>query len=161
MASLAPTPPTSVLEDFRNLVGRLRQSEAFQHYLSQRKERVALLVVLCVTLSLACASGLITSVLGLRPIIVLAAVLAVPFVLLGSLALLLYALFSWLENVALAQALHHGRPELPRVPWGFAAVFVFVPLLLLAIRMPLVALPLLALSAAAPVLYLRFERQKR
>jgi Flp pilus assembly protein TadB len=47
------------------------------------------------------------------------------------------------------------------VPWGFAAVFVFVPLLLLAIRIPLVALPLLALSAAAPVLYLRFERQKR
>jgi len=161
MASLAPTPLGSVLDDVRNLIGRLRHSEAFQHYLAQRKERVALLVVLCLTLSLACASGLITFVLGLRPIIVLAAVLATPFVLLGSLALLLYALFSWLENVALAQALHHGRPELPRVPWGFAAVLVLAPLLLLALRMPAVALPLLVLAAAAPVLYLRFERQKR
>ena len=77
-------------------------------------------------------------------------VLATPFVLLGSLALLLYTLFSWLENVALARALHHGRPELPRVPWGFAAVFVLAPLLLLALRMPAVALPLLIVTAAAP-----------
>jgi hypothetical protein len=161
MATLARSSLTSVLEDARNLVTRLRQSEAFQHYLAQRKERIALLVVLCVTLSLACASGLITFVLGSRPIIVLAAVLATPFVLVGSFALLLYTLFSWLENVALAQALHHGRPQLPRVPWGFAAVFVLAPLLLLAFRMPAVALLLLILTAAAPVLYLRFERQKR
>src|SRR5262245_48051110 len=110
MATMAKQPPTGFLEDVRNLIGRVQHGEAFRRYLSGRRERIALLIVLCVTLSIACASGLILFVLGMKPLVVLLAVLATPFVLLGSFVLLLYSLLSWLENVALVRALHHGKP---------------------------------------------------
>ena len=161
MATIAPQrAATGFLDDVRNLIARVQHGEAFGRYLAGRKERIALLIALCVTLSIGCASGLILFVLGLRPIVVLAAVLATPFVLLGSLALLLYALFSWLENVALAHALHRGKPGLPHLPWALLTAFVFVPFLLLLIRAPAAALPLAAIAAAAPFLYLHFERKK-
>src|SRR4051812_2296795 len=163
MATMAPqrASTTGFLDDVRNLIARVQHGQAFGRYLAGRKERIALLIILCVTLSIGCASGLILFVLGMRPIVVLAAVLAVPFVLLGSLALLLFALFSWLENVALADALHHGRPALPRLPWPLAGGLVFVPFALLLVRAPLIGLPLAVIAAAAPFAYLYFERQKR
>jgi hypothetical protein len=162
MATMAPRRAASnFLDDVRNLIARVTQGEAFSRYLDGRKERIALLVALCVTLSIGCASGVILFVLGMRPILVLLAVLAVPFVLLGSLAILLYALFSWLENVALVAALHHGKPSVPQLPWPLVAAFVGVPFLLLLVRAPLIGIPLGAMAAAAPFLYLRFERRKR
>jgi len=85
----------------------------------------------------------------------------VPFVLLGSLALLLYALFSWLENVALVAALHHGKPAVPQLPWPLVAAFVGVPFLLLLVRAPVIGIVLGAMAAAGPYLYLHFERRKR
>ena len=165
MAKQSPTgakqSPTAFLEEVRNLIGRMQHGEAFRRYLGERRERIALLVVLCVTLSIACASGVILFVLGLRPIVVLVAVLATPFVLLGSFVLLLYALFSWLENVALVQALHHGKPGVPPLPWALLGALVFLPLLLLLVKAPLVALLLAAIAAGAPFAYLYFERRKR
>jgi len=152
---------SNFLDDVRNLIGRVQNGEAFSRYLSGRKERIALLVALCVTLSIGCASGVILFVLGMRPILVLVAVLAVPFVLLGSLALLLYALFSWLENVALVAALHHGKPKVPNLPWPLVAAFVGVPFLLLLVRAPVIGMVLGAMAAAGPYLYLHFERRKR
>src|SRR5712671_2986279 len=131
MATMAPHhTAVGFLEEVRNLIERMRHGEALRRYLGGRRERIALLVVLCVTLSIGCASGLILFVLGMRPLVVLAAVLATPFVLLGSFALLVYSLFAWLENVALAQALHRGKPALPQLPWPLLAAFVFAPLLL-------------------------------
>jgi hypothetical protein len=44
------------------------------------------------------------------------------------------------------------------VPWLLAALFVGLPLALLLGEAPAVALPLLALLVAAPVVYARFER---
>ena len=153
--------PAGFLEDVRNLIGRMQHGEAFRRYLGGRRERIAPLVVLCVTLSIACASGVILFVLGMRPIVVLVAVLATPFVLIGSFALLLYSLFAWLENVALVQALHHGKPGVPPLPWALLGGFVFLPFLLLLVKAPLVALILGALAAGAPFAYLYFERRKR
>ena len=162
MATMAPQPPAGILHDVRNLVARLQHGEVFRHYLRKRRERVALLALLCIVLGVACASGVILFVLGLRPLFVLAALLASPFVLMGSTVLLLYVAFSWLENLALAHALHHpGKAALPPVPWVLATVFVFVPFLLLVMRAPGIALALGVLAAAAPIAYLRFERQKR
>jgi hypothetical protein len=152
---------TNFLDDARNLIDRVLHGEAFGRYLAGRKERIALLVALCVTLSIGCASGVILFVLGMRPILVLLAVLAVPFVLLGSLAMLLYALFSWLENVALVAALHHGKPTVPQLPWPLVAAFVGVPFLLLLVRAPVIAIVLGAMAAGGPFLYLHFERRKR
>jgi len=152
---------SNFLDDVRNLIARVQNGEAFTRYLAGRKERIALLVALCVTLSIGCTSGVILFVLGMRPILVLLAVLAVPFVLLGSLALLLYALFSWLENVALVAALHHGKPALPQLPWALVAAFVGVPFMLLLVRAPLIGILLGAMAAAGPLLYLHFERRKR
>lgn len=158
---MAKQSPAGFLEDARNLIGRMQHGEAFRRYLSGRRERVAPLVVLCVTLSIACTSGMILFVLGMKPIVVLLAVLATPFVLLGSFALLLYTLFSWLENVALMRALHHGKPDVPRLPWALLGAFVLLPFLLLVVKMPLVGLPLAAVTAGAPFAYLHFERRKR
>ena len=161
MTTMAKQSAAGFLEEVRNLIGRVQHGEAFRRYLGARRERIAPLVVLCVTLSIACASGVILFVLGMRPIVVLVAVLATPFVLLGSFALLLYALFSWLENVALMQALHHGRPGVPQLPWALLGALVFLPFLLLLVKAPFVALPLAALAAGAPFAYLYFERRKR
>ena len=165
MATMAPERSAAgILHDVRNLVARIQHGEVFRHYLARRKVRVALLVILCALLSVACASGVIAFVLGSRPILVLMAVLASPFVLLGSLLLLLYGLFSWLENLALARALpraHPDRAALPHLPWGATTALVFIPFVLLVVRNPAIGLPLAAIAAAAPFLYLRFERQKR
>jgi hypothetical protein len=160
METMASRPTTGILQDVRNLAARLQHGGVFRHYLRKRRERVALLVVLCVAISFACTSGVILFVLGSRPIFVLVGVLASPFVLLGSLVVTLYVAFSWLENLALAHALPHAaKPALPAIPWGPAALFVLAPFALLVLREPAVGLLLGALAVGAPVLYARFDKQ--
>jgi len=48
--------------------------------------------------------------------------------------------------------------NIPPVPWVLAAIFLFAPLVILAIVAWKVALPLILLAALAPVLCWRLDR---
>jgi hypothetical protein len=97
------------------------------------RERVALVVpagLLMAVTSIACAAATVLFLGGTRSLLVLLAMLLVPFVLVGSFLVQTFIFFSWLENRALAQALHR-KAQLPRVPWLYAALFLVLPLIML------------------------------
>ena len=87
-----------------------------------------------------------------------------PFVLLGSFFVETFVFFSWLEGRALAQAL--GRRSrtpfdfgaMPRVPWVLAALFLGLPLLLLAAVSLTAALVLILLAVLIAAAIARFDR---
>ncbi|MGH8725373.1 MAG: hypothetical protein ACREU1_10995, partial [Burkholderiales bacterium] len=113
---------------------------------------------------------------GARPVLVLFGILLMPFVLIGSLFVQSYVFASWLEGRAWAKALpHRAAPaqnrlslwlksrlradigSAPPVPWALAAVFVLLPLVMLALLSVKVALALIVLHVAAPILFARFD----
>jgi hypothetical protein len=167
----------SPLEDALGLVRRYRELDSFQDYIGANLRLVAPAGVLIVVAAIACGLTPIILLVGVRPAASLAGLLLAPVVLLGSLFVLALVFFSWLEERALVKSLGHrtGRApgrlarwlkrklradlgKAPRVPWLLAAIFVLAPLALLAGAAPGVALPLIVLLVAAPVLYARFER---
>jgi len=165
------------LEDAVGLVRRYRELAPFQDYVGANLRLVAPACVLMLVAAIACGLTPIMLLVGTQPAAALAGLLLAPFALAGSLFVLALVFFSWLEERALARSLGHrtaGAPgrlarwirkklradlgKAPRVPWLLAAVFVALPLVLLAGRAPLVALAVVLALAAAPVLYARFER---
>lgn len=165
------------LEDAVGLVRRYREVEPFQDYVGANLRLIAPACVLLLVAAVACGLTPIMLLVGAQPAASLAGLLLAPFALAGSLFVLALVFFSWLEERALARSLGHrtaGTPgrlarwirkklradlgKAPRVPWLLAAVFVALPLALLAARAPLVTLVLLLALAAAPILYARFER---
>ena len=107
--------------------------------------------------------------------LVLLAILLAPFVLIGSFFVQMYVFGAWLENRALAQALHHSPRRsgplaarlrkagidmgtLPPVPWALAALFLFLPLAMLTEALPKLGFSLIALLVVAPFVYARLDR---
>ena len=170
--------PLQTLKEARNLGGRLQGSDVFRHYVTRRLRLVLPAVVLFLAISVACTAASIVSVAGARSsLLVLVAIVFAPLVLIGSLFVQLHVFFSWLEGRALARAYpRSAKPEhgplaawlakklkadlgtAPRVPWGFAAVFLFAPLALLALVSLKFALALAAAEVLLPILYARFDR---
>jgi hypothetical protein len=167
----------SPLEDGLGLVRRYRELDSFQDYISANLRLVAPAGALILVAAIACGLTPIMLLVGARPAASLAGLLLAPVVLFGSLFVLGLVFFSWLEERALAKSLGHRtgpapgklarwfkrklRADLgkaPRVPWLLAAIFVFAPLALLAGAAPAVALLLIVLLVAAPIVYARFER---
>jgi hypothetical protein len=164
-----------VLQEGLNLAYRLRDSEGFRAYVQRRIGLVAPIAVLIVLTSLACTAATVLYLGGMRPLLVLLAILLVPFVLAGSLFVQAYVFFFWLENRALAQALHRkaqrgpvgawlmrklrvdmGSP--PPVPWILTAIFLVLPLAMLVMVAPKIGLVLVLLLVLAPILFARFDR---
>jgi hypothetical protein len=165
------------LEDALGLVRRYRELDSFQDYVRTNLRLVAPAGLLIVVAAVACGLTPIMLLVGTRAAASLAGLLLAPVVLIGSLFVLALVFFSWLEERALARSLGHGtgpapgklarwlkrklRTDLgkaPHVPWLLAALFVVIPLALLAGEAPGVALPIIVLLAAAPIAYARFER---
>jgi hypothetical protein len=166
------------LVEGRNLAGRLQGSDVFRHYVTRRMRLVAPAILFFLATSVACTAASIVYVAGARSsFLVLIALLCAPVVLVGSLFVELYVFFSWLEGRALARAYHrsakpaHGviggwiarklKADLgatPRIPWGFAAVFLFVPLALLVVVSAKFAVPVIVLGIALPIAYARLDR---
>jgi hypothetical protein len=121
-------------------------------------------VALFVLVSVACAAGVVIFLAERHAMLALPGMVLAPFVLVGSFFVEAFAFFSWLEARALAQAL--GRRErqpfdfgqLPRVPWVLAALFLFVPLLVLAAVSATAALVLILLAVLIIVAIARFDR---
>lgn len=163
------------LNDGMSLVRRYQEGQGFRGYV---KERMALLVpvgLLMAVTSIGLAAGTVLFLGGTRSALVLLAILLVPFVLLGSFFVQAYMFASWLENRALAKALHHSprapgaiarrlrkagidMGAMPPVPWVLAALFLVLPLAMLLSVVPKLALALIALQILAPFAFARLDR---
>jgi hypothetical protein len=162
----------------RNLAGRLQGSDVFRHYVTRRMRLVAPAILMFLATSVACTAASIVYVAGAHSsFLVLIALLCAPLVLLGSLFVELYVFFSWLEGRALARAYpRSAKPErgpirawlvrklkadlgaIPRIPWGFATVFLFLPLGLLAVVSGKFAAAAIVLGILLPIAYARLDR---
>jgi hypothetical protein len=167
---------TDTLSDARDLLQRFQQGEGFQRYVHSRTALIAPFGLLLLLTSVAFAAATVVFLAGTRTWMGFPALLLSPFVLIGSLAVQLYVLFSWLEGRALALALGHRaakrgpaaawiaknlRAEMgvaPRVPWIFAAAFLAAPLAMLAAVSAKAAVALVLLHVLAPIVYARFDR---
>ena len=167
---------TDTLSDARGLLQRFQQSEGFQRYVNSRTAFIAPMGLLLLITSVAFAAASVVFLAGTRVWLGLPALLLAPFILIGSLAVQLYVLFSWLEGRALALALGHRvakrspaaawiaknlRAEMgaaPQVPWVFAAIFLAVPLAMLTAVSAKAAIALVVLHVVSPILYARFDR---
>jgi hypothetical protein len=164
-----------VVQEGLNLVRRLQEGEGFRAYVLGRLWLVVPIGLLMILTSLACTAATVLYLGGTRPLFVLLAILLVPFVLMGSLFVQAYVFFSWLENRALAQALHRKAPRgavaawlmrklgvdlgsLPPVPWVLAAIFLVLPLAMLVMLAPKFGLGLIVLQVLAPIVFARFDR---
>jgi hypothetical protein len=163
------------LDDGLNLVQRYQEGGGFRNYVQERMRLIAPIAVLMAVTSMGCAAATVLYVGGTRPMLVLLAILLVPFVLLGSFFVQVYIFGFWLENRALAKALRH-RPAaagpvaarlrraginvgaVPPVPWVLAALFLFLPLAMLAMVVPWLGILLIVLLIAAPVAYAKLDR---
>lgn len=159
-----------------SLVQRFQKSEVLRAYVLARMRLVVPAGLLMVLTSLALAGATAIFIGGARPVLVLFGILLMPFVLIGSLFVQSYVFASWLEGRAWAKALpHRAAPaqnrlslwlksrlradigSAPPIPWGLAAVFVLLPLVMLALLSVKVALALIVLQVAAPILFARFD----
>jgi hypothetical protein len=165
------------LEEGVELARRYRDVDGLREYVKARLPLVIPACVLILVTAIACGLTPLMLLLGTRAIASLAGLVLTPVMLIGSLFVLSMAFFSWLEKRALALALGPRRKPAsnklsrwvkrkfgadlgaaPDVPWLLAALFVIVPFVLLAAQTPVLAVLLLVLLVAAPVLFARLER---
>ena len=158
-----------------NLVRRYQDGQGFRSYVKQRSALLAPIGLLMLLTSIALAGGLVMYLGGTRSFLVLLSMLIAPFVLIGALFVQAYVFVSWLEARALAHALHrkprakgpvsalllkHGIDlgSMPPVPWVLAAVFLVLPFAMLWLVSPKLALGLVVLHVAAPLVYARLDQ---
>jgi len=164
-----------VIENALDLARRYQEVAGFRGYVRSRMALITPISALLVATSVGCGAATVLFLGGTRPMLVLLAILLAPFVLIGSFFVQMYVFGAWLENRALAQALHH-RPRrsgpfaarlrkvgidmgtLPPVPWALAALFLFLPLAMLTEVLPKVGFSLIALLLVAPFVYARLDR---
>lgn len=164
-----------VVNEALNLVRRFQEVPGFRAYVLGRLWLVLPIGVLMIVTSIGCAAATVLYLGGTRPLLVLLAILLVPFVLVGSLFVQAYVFFFWLESRALAQALHRSPPargpvarwlrqklgvdmgSLPPVPWTLAAIFLLLPMAMLVMLTPIVGSVLILLHVLAPIVFARLE----
>jgi len=161
MATVLPLEKT--WNDARNLMTRFQEASGFRQYVAGRLAFVLPAGVLFLLIGIACASATVIFLAEVSSLLALPGLLLAPFVLIGSLFVQFYVFFAWLEGLALQRALRRRKKaafdfgELPPVPWAFAAMFLFIPLLLLAKVSAIAALALILLAVLVPVLIARFD----
>ena len=111
-------------------LARRAQAGPFYGYLSDRIPLLIAVALLMSLTSIGCAAGALLFLGNTRSVLDLLVFLLVPFILAGSFVVQAVLFLSWLENRALAQALHH-KARLPRLPWLYAALFLVLPLIML------------------------------
>ena len=173
-AQIAQTLLLNPLNEGMGIVRRFQEGHGFRGYIMERRALLLPVGLLMVLTSLGCAAGTVLYLGGTRSILVLLAMLLVPFILAGSFFVQAYVFASWLEGRALAQALHR-KPKpagpittrlrkagmdlgaMPPVPWVLATLFIALPLAMLFSVAPQLALLLVALHVAVPFAYARLD----
>jgi hypothetical protein len=161
-----------ILVEAPNLLRRYRDGDAFRRYVDDRAPLVVAVAVVFLMFSLATTAGAVVSIGGTHSLLVLLMLVAAPFLLAGTFFVLIFVFFAWLENRSLALTLARvkkpaGRPRglrgvlaaLPPIPWVLAAVFVGLPLVLLASLSLAAAALMMVLALAAPAAYAWLERR--
>jgi hypothetical protein len=163
------------IDGARDILRRIQNNEAFQHYLRKRTLRAFPLVVGIVLTSLASSGAAMFFFLRAGNLLALAVTIVVaPIVLIASFSVQAYVLLSWLEERSLAKLQEHRRPRhrgpigqwlarryridmgpLPRVPWIPALVFFLLPAALLARVAAPVATALAAFQIVAAIIFAR------
>ena len=133
------------------LLQRYQKGAAFRGYLKRHGLEVLVATLVLACIALACTGATIVFVGGTSAWRVFLALLLAPVVLAANLGMLLFVFFAWLET----RAVPAPRLELPWVP---LAVFVALPLLMLAWLAWPAALAATVLLAALPFVYLRLEQ---
>ena len=150
------------INDALGLFNRFREGETFRHYVEQRMRLVAPMCCLMLFIAVASGAGVMLALGQVHHGLVLAGVVLMPVILVGSLFVQAYVFFTWLENRALAHRSHPdadaGMGPLPQVPWAPVAVVVLVPLAVLAAVAWKAALGLIVLAALAPFAYAALDK---
>jgi hypothetical protein len=168
--------PLQTLKNAQDLVQRFREVEGIRLYVQERQAMVVAATLVIVLISFACAIGVVVFLADRHSLLALLGILLLPVALVGSFSVLAYVFFSWIEGRALARELGHrhqpppGAAALwlsnkfaldmgpfPPVPWVFAALVLFVPLVLLAATWFSAALVVILLGILMPVLYAKFD----
>jgi len=154
-----------------NLVQRYQKGDSFRYYVKERVIIVAPLLLVCLVISIALCLGVV-AFLDKGAFRAFIAVLLMPVVLLGSLAVQAYLVFSWLELRALKPMVAQGaapgakgrldvlRMRLgkpPPIPWVAVAVFLLLPFVLLVLASVKIAAVVVLLAILTPVVYTHFE----
>ena len=143
---------------------RFQEAEGFREYLRRRMPLVVPAAALFVLISIACAAATVIFLADRHPLLALPALILAPFVLIGSLFVQAFVFFSWLENRAIAHALGRRKKtdfdfgQMPRVPWGLAALFLVLPLIILMAVSTTTGVMLLAFTAGIVGVFARFDR---
>ncbi len=165
------------IDDGRSLLQRWQDNDPFRQYVHRRRLRLILPGAAIVAGSLAFAGATVFFIARAGSLLALAAMMLAPLVLVVSLLVQGYVLFSWLEGRALLRALGRRRAPragrigawiaarlgidlrpVPSIPWPLALVFVFAPLAMLARVAPPAALALIVAQFVAAIVYARLDR---
>ena len=168
---------TDPLKDALNLAQRFQQGALFRRYVVERIWLVVPAALVMLITSLALAFGIVIYVGGTRPLTVLLSLLIAPFVLVGSLFVQAYLFLAWLEARALAKSLarrsrkararavawveRHLEADLgsaPPVPWLLAGIFLALPLVILMLASPKLAIAVVVLHILTPLAFARLDR---
>ena len=152
-------------KDATKLYTRFRQAQGFRQYLQRRAAFVVPMVALFVLVSVACTAATVIFLADRHALLALPGMMLAPFVLIGSLFVEAFVFFSWLEGRALAQALGRRSKrdfdfgQMPQnVPWVLAALFLVLPLFILASVSFTAALVLILLAVGIVMAIARFDR---
>ena len=167
--------PLQTLTDAQNLAHRFHDVDGFRLHVFERRKWVSAALLVMALIGIACAIGVVVFPADHHALLALIGILLLPVALVGSFAVQAYVFFSWLEGRALASALgnrHRAAPgatalwlsrkfgldmgPFPKVPWVLAAIFLFLPLGLLAASWPSVAAVVILFGIVTPVAFAKF-----
>ena len=168
---------TDTLENAQALLKRLREVEPFNVYVHERVPGILAALLVMFLISIGCVMGIVTLLPDMHWVFVLPMLFVLPFVLAGSMLTEVYIFFSWIEGRSMEKALgsrykaargaigtwfkRNLRVDLgpfPPVPWFLAALFVLLPLLLLANTWFPAAAAFAALGILMPLIYAFLDR---
>ena len=135
------------LEDAQNLIGRFKQSAHFRKHVNDRAPLIIAVAAVLLLASAAITVGTVLFLGGKSSALVLLGMISAPFLLLGSLAVQLYLLFSWLEERAMAPVAGRKPNPVPPIPVAPAVVFILIPFIGLVLLTWKAALGLLFIVA--------------
>lgn len=157
-------PLEKTFKDAMKLASRFQHAQGFREYLQRRAAFVVPAVALFVLVSVACAAATVIFLADRHALLALPAMVLAPFVLAGSFFVEAFVFFSWLEGRALAQALGRRSKrdldfgQLPTIPWVLTALFLVLPLMVLAAVSGTAAFVLMLLAVLIVVAIAKFDR---
>lgn len=168
--------PLETLASAQALARRFREVDGIRSYVNDRARLVLPALLVMVSISIACAIGVVVFLADRHSLLALLGIVLLPVTLAGSLFVQAYVFFSWIEGRALARELaqrHQPAPGVaslwlyrkfgldirpyPPVPWVQTLVFLVIPLSLLAMTWVSFAMVVILLGIALPLAYAKLD----